>query len=724
MINMKKDSMLWKETPIINKLIENKTNLTESNNFNNSPILKKSETTFGSTNVDKNNFFQVIQINPNESTDMLKLDIQSSRSFDRAENVVDSLSDDLEQVVNEELAKGNFYIDPKGNFFNNWNKVLFFTSLYIFAVNPTLLAFPHIMNKFFVFMEIIVDLIFIVDLLLHFFLAFPDVTGDFLVRKNSVIFINYLTGKFVFDAAGSFPFSIVLFLTNYTAIFEGKSEFRIIMFIKIIRVIRLKQVFDFSNLKFLSKMMTKTPFVTIESLDMKYKLQRFVNWFFIFVTISHSLTCIWLYISKKSQDSWIIEEEGISDFDMYIVSLYFNWLSIFSIGYGDITPSGYYELIYTILMISFGILVYSIFITALGSILSSNDYKNLKYHKQLEMLKQINKKYKLSTSLYDRVVKYISYDSMMDKYDSFKFIEDLPTKIKDALMLSLNKKTIENFSFFNGKPLSFITSILIKMKFQRAIRKEFVISEGDIVNEIVFIKEGRLKVMLGNKYKNVKVVELNKYDYFGDILILANQRSPINLICSSKICDMLYLRKDDLEAIMDEFPLVYHKIYQDSSERYGSLLEVIEEKIFELNKDLEVASSQVRKFSKLAEILPKDRANKQKQGEDVIQIIRNSERKASKKSKATQRSPLMKEKLHNSVDSSSLYVKENNRRKKVLTDIELQTVYGERTFKKVNYENLLRKETKDSAKKLLEDRMEGVQKLEKLLLKMKFKKKT
>ena len=73
--------------------------------------------------------------------------------------------------------------------------------------------------------------------------------------------------------------------------------------------------------------------------------------------------------------SWIVLNEYTNNsfIQNYINSLYFHWVTIFTIGYGDIKSQSYAERSYNILLMLFGIAVYSYTVTTMGSVLSKED---------------------------------------------------------------------------------------------------------------------------------------------------------------------------------------------------------------------------------------------------------------------------------------------------------------------------------------------------------------
>ncbi len=82
-------------------------------------------------------------------------------------------------------------------------------------------------------------------------------------------------------------------------------------------------------------------------------MQRIIKFFFIFIIITHSISCLWIFLAVINPgENWMIKK-GIQDYsngEKYLNSLYFHWTSIFTIGYGDILASNIDEKVYKLLM--------------------------------------------------------------------------------------------------------------------------------------------------------------------------------------------------------------------------------------------------------------------------------------------------------------------------------------------------------------------------------------
>mmetsp|Transcript_31638 Transcript_31638/g.48392 ORF Transcript_31638/g.48392 Transcript_31638/m.48392 type:complete len:88 (-) Transcript_31638:2269-2532(-) len=86
----------------------------------------------------------------------------------------------------------------------------------------------------------------------------------------------------------------------------------------------------------------------------------------------HIIGCFWYASSKADFYGTIdwIRENNMEDFSMYhkyISSLYWATVTSTTVGYGDILPTNNYELAFTMLVIVFGVAIFSFVISDLSS---------------------------------------------------------------------------------------------------------------------------------------------------------------------------------------------------------------------------------------------------------------------------------------------------------------------------------------------------------------------
>ncbi len=134
----------------------------------------------------------------------------------------------------------------------------------------------------------IIDVIFAIDLIMHFRTTIiNDVTGEEIVKPSQIAF-TYLKGRFIIDLLATIPFD-TLFQNIIGANISGKLS--IFSLLKLFRVLRLTKVISFMN----------------ASDDIKHSLKIFKLLFYLILYI-HCQACAWFYFTNFDKTWFPLEK--------------------------------------------------------------------------------------------------------------------------------------------------------------------------------------------------------------------------------------------------------------------------------------------------------------------------------------------------------------------------------------------------------------------------------
>jgi len=105
---------------------------------------------------------------------------------------------------------------------------------------------------------------------------------------------------------------------------------------------------------------------------MSIEVQNVTKTFSTLLIILHVTGCLWHlapYYNLTDNNNWITENDldNSSQFSKYMASLYWATVTCTTVGYGDILPVNYFELVLCLFIIVFGVAVFSYILSNLSS---------------------------------------------------------------------------------------------------------------------------------------------------------------------------------------------------------------------------------------------------------------------------------------------------------------------------------------------------------------------
>ena len=412
--------------------------------------------------------------------------------------VYDSISD--EEESDEEIMESG-YIEPFSNLRLTYDCILFLLEIYSLIYVPITLAFklnePIKINFPFLF-NIFVDCVFFFDIILSFFTAYYDFDEQ-LVTEIDQIALNYLNSWFIVDFITGIPFNSILDLIRYFAPFSEftrsterlftSNSFTLVNLLKIVRLLKGFKVF-LSN-SFVNKMHK-----SIKDNNILGKWMRLYVTFFIFACCIHLLASIFVFCGLNYYPNWIVSKhiDPKEHEDIYVASLYFIFATVFNIGYGDVVCNNRVERIFTVFLLIIGLMIYSWTISSLSTYYTEGDEKTNEYKKNTAILEDIRLTYdNMPFELYDKIQRYLFYRLNNDKIDCNSIYEALPIGLRNNLIYEMYKPIINNFIFFkNFNSTDFIIKVILSFKPLFALKNERLVNDGDVMEEIIFVKNGKL----------------------------------------------------------------------------------------------------------------------------------------------------------------------------------------------------------------------------------------
>ena len=408
--------------------------------------------------------------------------------------VYDSLSDE----ESDESLDENEYISPNSQFKYYFDLSIFIFSFYTFCVNPIFLCFyPKPKFPFFFWyncINILIDLVYISDLILGFFTAYYDIEERY-IKKLSEIAIYYLSNWFTIDLLSAIPFTTIYTLHSiknrnnysYSGDYKLYELFEIFRLLKIYKSINNNEFFHYL-LKSLNK---------VNNFE-KYFILGFYS--LIVILHGHLFACINIFLSNLDYPNWVTVQNlnNSPKTDIYIASFYYIFSTVTTVGYGDIVSINIYERFNNLILLVVGIMIYSYCVSSLSNYVQQVDSKTLDYQEKSKTLEQIRLNHeKMPQELYEKISRFLKYKLSNESKVQNELIDNLPIGLRSTLIMEMYKPVINNFIFFKTFNSSdFIIKVIMAFRPILSLKNEKLINEGDYIEEIVFVKKGTLALEL------------------------------------------------------------------------------------------------------------------------------------------------------------------------------------------------------------------------------------
>ena len=444
----------------------------------------------------------------------------------RTKELYDSYED--EEVV-EEMEEEYYFISPETHkifIFDVFNLfcILFCSFFYPIHIAQSI-CFCSIIPNGIIIILFFTDLINIIDILISFFRAYYNFEFV-LVKKNEKIIKHYLKRYFIPDIISAIPiFSCSYYLCEK---FNPDSKLCFTNGIDLkynclkmclgLKIIKLFKVLDRKSNRGINYFYDKIS--ENYTLEKTMKMALFglmcVLGFNIFI-------CYHIFIGRQNYPNWILatNNQDKNFLNLYMISCYFLITTITSVGYGDITCVSLGETIFQIILLTIGVIAYSWVVSTIGNYVKKETRAAIKYNKDMDLLEEIRISYpKMSFKLYNKIQKHLeTVSQQQERFDTNLLVNTLPYTLKNQLMFIIYGNIIKKFNFFKECENSdFILRILTSFIPMTAKKGAFIIHEGELVDNIIFVKEGRLSLIAAIDLDN-PLISIDNYlgEKFEDI---------------------------------------------------------------------------------------------------------------------------------------------------------------------------------------------------------------
>lgn len=361
---------------------------------------------------------------------------------------------------------------PHSRWVERWDLVMIFLLIFVSVVTPFEVGFVTGGMHMLFYVNCVIDLFFVADMLMQFYLAFEE-EGQAAVRLVTDlrrIRMRYLRGWFIIDFISIIPFDAI---SQVMVVMDRQdkperessgpfsSQMRVVRLIRVARLLKLARLFRCSRIY--ARVSAK--------IDVLFIKLEVVKWSFCLVFMSHLFACMMALLGDISASefgsSWYcaaVENKGREcENNMwyeYSLALYWSVMTITSIGYGDIVPMTHLEVIGVTIMMLSGSFLWAHIVGSFCAVVSALDTEKMAYQQRMDSVLTMSKDRFLPRDLRVRLRHFFQQSRRMHRMSSQgQIMSFLSPALQGEVALAVTLKYLQKMSWLTNAEHVFLQTL-------------------------------------------------------------------------------------------------------------------------------------------------------------------------------------------------------------------------------------------------------------------------
>ncbi|XP_034417358.1 potassium voltage-gated channel subfamily H member 8 [Cyclopterus lumpus] len=512
------------------------------------------------------------------------------------------------------IQKSRFILLHYGTFKAGWDWLILLATFYVAVTVPYNVCFAVVGGRDDAsstasrsppsVSDILVEILFILDILLNFRTTFVSTSGQVVYDARSIC-VHYVTTWLFVDLIAALPFDL-LYAFNISVYFG-------VHLLKTVRLLRL--------LRLLQKLERYSQYSAVV-------LTLLMS---MFALLAHWMACVWYFIGRKEIESpgswdigWLHElakrlgtpyflpalttpvPVTVSSFpanssqwnvsgsevggqgswnssqyygntsagevaagtgagggsfgvlgggpsmrSSYVTSLYFALSSLTSVGFGNVSANTDSEKIFSICTMLIGALMHAVVFGNVTAIIQRMYSRRSLYHTRTKDLKDFIRVHRLPKALEQRMLECFQTTwSVNNGIDVNELLKDFPDELRADIAMHLNKELLQ-LPLFESASRGCLRSLSLIIKTSFCAPGEFLIRQGDALQAIYFVCSGSMEVLKDNTVLAI----LGKGDLIGSDSLTKEQVIKTNAnVKALTYCDLQYISLKGLREVLRLYP--------------------------------------------------------------------------------------------------------------------------------------------------------------------------
>jgi hypothetical protein len=262
------------------------------------------------------------------------------------------------------------------------------------------------------------------------------------------------------------------------------------------------------------------------------------------VLSSHWMACIWSMISDSHED----QEKTLTS--RYMASLYWSAVTLSTTGYGDIVASNNGEMVFSIVSMITGALLFGYLLGGVASTLANQGLPRSLALKSRELLLMwINSRSDLLIPIKDQVLAFLQVNHSFDNAQT-PFLSDLLPATRALLLSDLYMPVLQQTSLLRGFGDSFLRELSSRLQRYEYLEGEQLTQQGQRSCSLFIIQTGHVRVV---DEQNCYLGDIEAGGSFGGITISLGLTQPFTTIAASPVVCLQISRAEFAEVLSFSF---------------------------------------------------------------------------------------------------------------------------------------------------------------------------